>query len=215
LAGDVTEGSVLVPDRGPVTVLEQGPRRGRRLLLAHGAGGTARSPFLSQVSDGLASAGFRVVRFNFPYSEAGRRSPDRAALLLATWRAVVDSHGGDGGAVLAGKSMGGRYATLLLAEPDPPAAVGVVLFGYPLHPPGRIEQLRTEHLPRVQVPMLFLSGTRDPLARLDLLEPAIGDLPRATLHLVDGGDHDFRVKARPSKDVMKELVDATVAFATA
>ena len=111
--------------------------------------------------------------------------------------------------------MGGRYATLLLAEPDRPAALGVVLFGYPLHPPGRTEQLRTEHLSRVPVPMLFLSGTRDPLARLDLLESAIGEVPRATLHLVDGADHDFRVKGRPSKDVTKELVDTTTAFASA
>jgi predicted alpha/beta-hydrolase family hydrolase len=193
--------------------LRDGPEGGRPFLLAHGAGGRNTSPWLGEVAAGLAAGALRVARFNFPYATAGRRAPDRPPVLLAAWRQAVTEFGdGRPDTVLAGKSMGGRYATMVMAEPDPPPASAVVLYGYPLHAPGRVDRLRREHLPAVAVPMLFLSGSRDPFARLDLIEETVAALgAAATLHVIDGADHDFRVKGRPHKDVLRELVDVTLA----
>jgi predicted alpha/beta-hydrolase family hydrolase len=117
--------------------------------------------------------------------------------------------------VLGGKSMAGRMASMLLAEPlGAPKAAGLLLVGYPLHPAGQPEKLRTEHLPRVPCPMLFLEGTRDPLCDLALLKPVLRKLGRrATLHVVEGGDHSFAVPkalGRSSTEVVAELVDATM-----
>ena len=181
------------------------------MVLAHGAGGSMESPFLRSAAAELGRRGLRVARFNFPYAEEGRRSPDRAPVLLATWRVAASELGG-ASAVLGGKSMGGRYATLLLAGDDPPPAAGCVLFGYPLHPSGRPDRPRTAHLGSVRVPMLFLGGTRDPLARVDLLEEAVSALPLARLVVIDGADHDFRVPGRPHTEVIEELGGVTARF---
>jgi predicted alpha/beta-hydrolase family hydrolase len=130
--------------------------------------------------------------------EGTRRPPDRAPRLLAAWRSMIDvarRWRRRGPIVLAGKSMGGRMASMLLAEGRAPEAVGGVWFGYPLHPPGRPEKLRADHLPDVPVPQLFLSGTKDPLCDLSLLRPVLRRIGGAArLVTVEGGDHSLAVK---------------------
>lgn len=210
----VPDGRHGLADGAGMSVWWDGPLRGRRVILAHGAGGSATSEVLAGYASALGARRMRVARFNFPYADQGRRAPDRAAVLLASWRAALRQLGGRS-PVVGGKSMGGRYATLLLAEDDAPRVSACVLLGYPLHPAGRIESLRVEHLARVQVPMLFLAGTRDPLARLDLLERAVSELPAARLHVVDGANHDFAVGRRPRHDVLEELAAATAEFVAA
>ena len=194
-----------------VSAAEDGPPDGRRVVLAHGAGGSMDSGFLRSAAAALGRRGLRVARFNFRYAEEGRRRPDGAPALLATWRVAASELGG-ASAVLGGKSMGGRYATVLLAGEGPPPAAGCVLFGYPLHPPGRPDRPRTAHLRSVRVPMLFLGGTRDPFARQDLLEEAVSGLRLARLVVIDGADHDFRVPGRAHTEVIEELGDVTARF---
>jgi predicted alpha/beta-hydrolase family hydrolase len=187
--------------RGPVSAVLEGPRKGPLLLLAPGAGGNMQGPLLGGFAAGLAATGVRCLRFNFPFSEAGRRSPDPEKVLRETWAAAFERAGDLGEPLWAGgKSMGGRYASMTTADGEIEPA-GLVFVGYPLHPPGKPDRLRDEHLGRIQVPMLFLQGTADPFARWDLLEKVIARLgKRATLHPIDGGDHSFRVRGRPKDD---------------
>jgi len=133
------------------------------LVLAHGAGGAMDTPFLNVVACGVGERGIRVVRFEFPYMAArrtgGKRgAPDRQPVLLQTWRDVVAELGGPN-LVIGGKSMGGRMATMVA---DELRVRGVVVLGYPFHPPGRPEKLRTAHLETMQTPTLIVQGTRDP-----------------------------------------------------
>lgn len=170
------------------------------VVLAHGAGGNRRTPLLTTVAEGVAAAGHRVILMNFPYTEDKRRAPDPHALLEATIDAVATYAEGTLGArrvVLGGKSMGGRMASQLVARGRP--AAGLVFIGYPLHPPGRVDSLRDAHLERIAAPMLFIQGTRDALARWDLMEAVAARLPRATLHRVEDGDHSFRVLKRTAR----------------
>ena len=141
------------------------------------------------------------LRFAFLYSEHGRRSPDREPLLRAAWSAAFQLAGEGGGPRwVGGKSLGGRIASMMVADGTLPAR-GLVFVGYPLHPPGRPERIRDAHLPDISVPMLFLQGTADPFARWELLTAVLERLgDRATLHPVDGGDHSFRVRGRPRDD---------------
>jgi predicted alpha/beta-hydrolase family hydrolase len=189
------------------------------VVLAHGAGNDMSSPFLSAVHEGVAAHGYASVKFNFPYTEAGRRAPDRAPVLEDCYRHVVaairtDPHLAPRRIVIGGKSMGGRMASHLAAQGD--AVAGLLLLGYPLHPPGKVEQLRVAHLPRIRVPMLFFAGTRDPLCRLDLLQRTLAELRApVVLHVIDGGDHSFAVpKAmhRPPHDVWEEIIRVTAAW---
>ena len=186
------------------------------VVLAHGAGNDMNAPFLSAVHEGLAGRGYVSVKFNFPYTQAGRRAPDRAPVLEDCFRHVVgalrtDPHLATGRMVIGGKSMGGRMASHLAAQGE--ALAGLLLLGYPLHPPGKVEQLRVAHLPRIDVPMLFFAGTRDPLCRLDLLQRTLAELRApVVLHIIDGGDHSFAVpKAmhRPARDVWEEIIRVT------
>jgi uncharacterized protein len=175
------------------------------VALAHGAGGDMRAPLLVAVADGLAERGHATLLFNFLYKEQGKKAPDRAPVLEQTWRAVAAwARPRAGRLVLGGKSMGGRYASIIAAKGEPCDAL--VFLGYPLHPAGRPEKLRDEHLPRVPAPMLFVQGTRDPLCRLDLLEPVLARVgPRARLFVVDGGDHSLDVlksSGRTKADVL-------------
>jgi hypothetical protein len=188
-------------------------------VLAHGAGGNRRAPFLVRIADGLAAAGHRVLLPNFPYSEEKRRLPDPPALLEATIDAVASFAGEDLGArrvFLGGKSMGGRMASQLVAKGR--HAAGLVFLGYPLHPPGRVEQLRDAHLGHIALPMLFIQGTRDAFARWDLIEAAATRLPAATLHRVADGDHSFRVLKRTGREpaeVEADIVSAIVRWSAA
>jgi predicted alpha/beta-hydrolase family hydrolase len=162
------------------------------VLAAHGAGTDQHHQMIVGIAEALAAAGLRVVTFNYPYAEAGRRRPDRADSLLACHRAVLEDvrsrHGNP--VVTAGRSMGGRMATMLAAEGVPMA--GVVAYAYPLHPAGKPDRLRIDHLHGVAVPMLFFQGERDALSRGDLFDLHIRPLPRATVVDMAGADHSFR-----------------------
>ncbi|HLJ60726.1 MAG TPA: alpha/beta family hydrolase [bacterium] len=170
-------------------------------VLAHGAGAGMTHPFLMGAAHEMAGAGISVLRFNFPYMESRRRLPGSAASLVEPWRAVLAHVAQDGNrpVVAAGKSMGGRVASMLAAqETDAFAAAGLVFFGYPLHPAGKPGQLRDAHLPHIRRPMLFIQGSRDALARIDLIEAVVDRLrPLARLHVVPGADHSFRAPREP------------------
>lgn len=192
--------TVQTPD-GEVSAIHDGPEGGPQLVLAHGAGGDLRGALLEGFAGGLAAAGVGCLRFNFLYTERGRRAPDREPLLRSAWAAAFE-RGGDLGAPVwaGGKSMGGRIASMMAADGELGAA-GLVFVGYPLHPPGKPERLRDEHLGRVPVPMLFLQGTADAFARRELLQKVLKRLgDRAVLHPVEGGDHSFRIRGRPRDD---------------
>lgn len=189
------------------------------LIIAHGAGNDMRSAFISRLQDGFAAQDIMTVKFNFPYKECGRKAPDRASLLEATWQAIVAAVSGDpelspANLFISGKSMGGRIATHLAAGGT--ECAGVILFGYPLHAPNKTEKLRAEHFAQIQCPILFLQGDRDSLCRLDLLQPALRTIQGVVdLHIVEGGDHSFKVlkrSGRRQEDVMKELIDTAVAW---
>ena len=185
--------------RGPSAgVLETPAGASAVVVLGHGAGSGMESPFMAGIAGALAELGLAVARFDFPYIHAGRKAPDPAPALLETWRlaraAVAERT--DLPLVAGGKSLGGRIASMAVAEGMP--AEALVFLGYPLHPPGRPEKLRREHLAQVGVPMLFLQGSRDPFAQSDLLAETVGGLgARARLVEVEGGDHSFRVPGGP------------------
>jgi uncharacterized protein len=169
------------------------------LVLAHGAGSGMRSPFMAGFAEELGRLGVATLRFEFPYMQAGRRAPDRPQVLLDAWgEAFAEGVERAGGrpAFAGGKSMGGRIASMAVAEGM--AAAGLVFLGYPLHPPGRPEKIRDAHLDAVPVPMLFMQGSRDSFARPDLLAGVIARLhPRAEYVEITGGDHSFRVAGGP------------------
>jgi len=163
------------------------------LVLAHGAGAGMEHPFLAGLAHALNDDGVATLRFNFPYREAGRKFPDRPPAAIAAWRAVMAEAASrsEGEPVwAAGKSFGGRMASMAVAEGM--SAAGLVYLGYPLHPPGKPEKLRDEHLYGLALPMLFLQGTRDTFATPGLLEGVVARIgPAATIEWWDGGDHSF------------------------
>jgi len=208
---------------GEVSALLDLPEPARHLLvLGHGAGAGMEHPFLEAIAHRLAARGVATFRYRFPYTEAGRRRPDPQPVLVATVRAAVAAAAREApGLPLAagGKSMGGRMTSLAAAGRDGGDGPGLaearalVFLGFPLHAPGRPGTERADHLDRVRQPMLFLQGTRDRLAGLDLIEPVIERLgDRATLHVVDGGDHSFRVpkrSGRSDEEVLDDLAETT------
>jgi predicted alpha/beta-hydrolase family hydrolase len=169
-------------------------------------------PFMTRAAEGLATHGVATLRYQFPYAEAGRRRPDPPAVLEATVRSAVAAGAADAPdlpLVAGGKSMGGRMTSRAAAADAGLNTIGIVLVGFPLHgagrPPGRE---RAAHLTEVPMPMLFLQGTRDALADLELMRGVEGELPRATLHVVEGADHGFHVVKRSGRTdamVMDEL----------
>jgi hypothetical protein len=170
------------------------------VVVAHGAGHDMNQPIFAGFAEALARAGIGCLRFNFLYKEQGRKAPDPEPVLRAVWEAAFQAGADLGGPVwAAGKSLGGRIASMVVADGLP--AEGLVFLGYPLHPPGKLDRLRDQHLARVKVPMLFVQGTADPFARWDLIEATVASLgSRATLHAVEGGDHSFRVRGGPGGD---------------
>ena len=202
--------------RGPTAgVLDVPDGAGAVVVLGHGAGSGMESPFMAGIAGALVDLGLAVARFDFPYMHAGRKAPDPAPALIETWRlaraAVADR--APLPLVAGGKSLGGRMASMAVAEGMP--AEALVFLGYPLHPPGRPEKLRREHLEHVPVPMLFLQGSRDAFAQPELLAETIGRLsPRARLLEVDGGDHSFRVPGgeRDGRAIGAGLAPAVAAF---
>jgi uncharacterized protein len=210
-------GNVRTPS-GEVSAIWDGPRGAdSALILAHGAGGDLKSSFMAQVAARLAEAGIAVCRFNFLYMERGRRSPDRPAILEETYRAVLESARGsrpDARMFIGGKSMGGRIASHLAAAGE--SVDGLVFLGYPLHPPGKPENLRAAHLADIKVPMLFVEGTRDPFCPLDTLEKVRADLVAETsVAVIDDGDHSFKVRkssGRSTEEAWNEVVSAVAAW---
>jgi predicted alpha/beta-hydrolase family hydrolase len=179
----------------------QAGRRGadRAVLLAHGAGADMHAVALSAFADALAAAKIPVLRFNFPYRSAGKKAPDRPAVLDAATRDAARELSRrtklpPERLVLGGRSMGGRYASLAVgAADDPLPALGLLLLGYPLHPPGKPEQLRVEHFPRITVPVLFVSGTRDSLGSQRALQQHARTIGApVAFHWIESADHGFR-----------------------
>jgi len=191
-------------------------------LFGHGAGAGMEHRFMDAASASLAGHGIATLRYQFPYMAAGGRRPDSRATLLATVRAAV-ALAADVAPELpllaGGKSMGGRMTSLAAAEAPLPGVLGLVFFGFPLHPAGRPSAERADHLQQVALPMLFLQGTRDGLADLDLLRPVCAQLgARATLHIVEGADHAFHVLKRSGRsddEVLAELAGTFAAWAGA
>jgi predicted alpha/beta-hydrolase family hydrolase len=185
--------------RDPFTTFLPERSNGALLVLAHGAGAGQRHPFMVSTATALSRRGISVVTFDFPYMQQHRRAPDRTPVLEAAFRSVVDSVRVEPRVAglrlfIGGKSMGGRMATHIAAD-GLPALEGVVALGYPLHPPGKPAQLRTEHLPRITVPVLIVQGERDTFgtaAEFDAVLPTMR--APVTLHVVKGGDHSLSVR---------------------
>lgn len=211
-----------VPNGGAVSGLLLEPFDSTALLLlGHGAGAGMRHRFMEELAASLATRLIATLRYQFPFMEAGRRAPDRTPRLVATVRAAVDAATGLATRkrlplVAGGKSMGGRMTSTAASEAPLPGVAGLVFFGFPLHPAGRSSVGRGDHLADVGLPMLFLQGTRDRLAELDLLRPVLDGLePTPTLHVVDDADHGFHVLRRSGRtdaQVVDELADVTAAW---
>jgi len=188
------------------------------LVLAHGAGAGMRHAFLERMAQALADRRIATFRYEFAYMEKRAGRPDPPAVAAARVREAVGEAArvAPGLPLLAGgKSFGGRMTSTAAAEAPLPGVRGQVFLGFPLHPPGQPGRSRDDHLDRVTVPMLFLQGTRDQFAQLPLLEPVIARLqPRAMLHLIDSGDHSFKVpkSSGTAEDVMNGLADTIAAW---
>jgi predicted alpha/beta-hydrolase family hydrolase len=171
---------------------------GVTLVLGHGAGADQFSKFMVDTSEGLAARGIDTVTFNFVYTEVKRKAPDRTDKLEACWTAVIKSVRSHkklaaNRLFIGGKSMGGRIASQVAAR-GLEGLSGLVFLGYPLHPPGRPDQLRSAHLPSINVPMLFVQGSRDSFGTIEELKPIVDKLGgRATLFAIKFGDHSFKV----------------------
>ncbi|WP_084003580.1 alpha/beta family hydrolase [Agromyces aureus] len=199
------------------------------LVIAHGAGTGLEHPFLEGFATAVQGLGVATLRFDFPYREAGRKFPDRAPVAIATWRAAVEfarARSTEAGAPdepiwVSGKSFGGRMASMAVAEGMP--AAGLAFLGYPLHPPGRPEKARTEHLPDVAAPMLFLQGRNDPFAAPnDQLDDLVAGLrlergstgAAIALEWIADANHSFEVKGRkrPAHEIGASLAASVVDF---
>lgn len=194
--------------RIPIEVTGDGPP----VLLAHGAGTSRDHPSTVLLRDALAARGLAVATFDYPYRAEGRKPPDRMPTLLAAHRAASGWLADQAGEppVLAGRSMGGRVGSMLAAEGEPCRAV--VCYAYPLHPAGKPDRLRVDHLGDLPVPMLAIQGTRDALARADLVDRHLRPLPKVTVIDLDGADHSYRVRGRSPDDVAGEVAERTVAW---
>ncbi len=217
--------SIIDTDNGPVSaVWNLPPDTGRRearaaLVLAHGAGQRYDHPAMTALAEALAARGPAVCRFNFPYAEGRRKPPDAKPVLVRTWLAALAWAAArpeaEGLPLFAGgRSMGGRMATVAAEEHPEFRPRGLVLFAYPLHPPGKPERIRAGHLVRVPVPMLFVSGTRDPMAPRERLDPVVAGLgPRAEVHWVEGADHGFAVLKRSRRTGAEAVAEGAGAAA--
>jgi len=212
--------TITVSDTTRVSGLMQKPPHARACyVLAHGAGAGMDHPFMENVARGLASRGIATLRYQFPYMERGSKRPDPPPLAQATVRAAVAEAQRllpDTALIAGGKSFGGRMTSQAQAKAPLEGVHGLAFLGFPLHPAGRPSQDRAEHLFEIQIPMLFLQGTRDNLASLDQLKPACKQLgKRATLKLFADADHSFHVPARTGRkdaQVLDDVLDALAAW---
>jgi predicted alpha/beta-hydrolase family hydrolase len=195
------------------------PRIGAALILGHGAGAGQHSSFMTDFAAALAGLGADIITFNFLYTEQKRKLPDRAPALEMCYRAVIETirdhvDSARHALFIGGKSMGGRIATQVAAADADVALAGLVLLGYPLHPPGRPDKLRDAHLPAVGRPVLFVQGSRDGFGTPDELQPIFARMiPTPTMYEVIGGDHSFRLTGRDPmrqravyEDIQREIV---------
>ena len=207
--------SIAIDDGARISGLLQAPRGARACcVLAHGAGAGMTHPFMADVAKGLVERRSAALRFQFPYMEQGSKRPDTPPLAQAAVRAAALEAARlapDLPLFAGGKSFGGRMTSQAQAASPLPGVRGLVFLGFPLHPPGEPSTQRAKHLFEVQVPMLFLQGTRDDFAKLELLEPLCNELgPRATLKLFPDADHSFHVPARTGRkdsQIRDELLD--------
>ncbi len=189
------------------------------LALAHGAGAGMRHPFMNALSLALVSRGFAVLRYQFPYMEAGKKRTDTPAVAIRTVEAAATElrkRFSKLPLLAAGKSFGGRMTTTAAAEGLLLDISGLICFGFPLHPSGKPSIKRAAHLAQVPVPILFLQGTRDGLADLKLLRPVCAKLPGASLQVIEGADHSFGIlkrSGRTAQEVMEELAEESLRFA--
>jgi predicted alpha/beta-hydrolase family hydrolase len=198
-------------------VIFDGPARApHTFVLAHGAGGAMDTPFLNIVARGIAARGIRMVRFEFPYMAARRESgkrggPDRQPVLLDSWRQVAAELGGGETLVIGGKSMGGRMATMVA---DELRVRGLVCFGYPFHPPGKPQQLRTAHLETLRTPALIVQGERDPFGTPD--EVAKYSLSKTIrVEWIDDGDHSLhprKASGTTEQQNLERAIDLAATF---
>jgi predicted alpha/beta-hydrolase family hydrolase len=208
--GDVTVSAVYARPQNPSATV----------VVAHGAGAGMEHPFLRGFTAALNELGMATLRFNFPYREAGRKFPDRPPAAIAAWRAAMAAvaeqaaaHDDSGPVWAAGKSFGGRMASMAVAQGMD--AAGLVYLGYPLHPPGKPEKLRDEHLYGMTTPMLFLQGSRDTFATPAILADVVSRIgPTAVLKWVENGDHSFAVAGvkRSADEVGASLAGPVAAF---
>ena len=215
-APDAKSMRMAVPGAGDVSALLIRPAKPTALyVLAHGAGADMRHAFMEAIAQRLAARGIGTLRYQFPYSEKGSRRIDPEPVLLATVRAAVAAGRDAAGGVpllAGGKSMGGRMTSRAAAAEPLPGVAGLVFLGFPLHPAGQPGTSRADHLAKVELPMLFLQGSRDSLADLSLLRPVLERLgARATLRVFDDADHGFHVpkrSGRTDEQLLEELAAA-------
>jgi uncharacterized protein len=211
IAVEIAPGQKVTATVYPVAKREPG---GVTLILGHGAGAGQSSGFMVSFATALAVRGIETVTFNFSYMEQGRRLPDPKDKLESCYRAVIETVAqrkrGRGPLAIGGKSMGGRIASQVAAG-DAPHVAGLVLLGYPLHPPGKKDQLRAKHLAAIKAPMLFVQGSRDTFGTPEELRPILKTLKApAELYEVAGGDHSFKVLKRAvvtQEDTYKAVLD--------
>jgi predicted alpha/beta-hydrolase family hydrolase len=200
----------------PPELLFDGPKRAPlTVALAHGAGAPMDSPFMNVIAEGLAGRGLRVARFEFPYmaerrATGKRRGPNPGPQLCKAWLEAIDALGGGERVVIGGKSLGGRIASMVA---DEAGARGLVCLGYPFHPPGRPEKLRTAHLEHLETPALIVQGTRDPFGVPAEVEdyPLSGKIRVAWL---EDGDHSFKPRKSSGRDLQQNLDEAVDVVAT-
>jgi predicted alpha/beta-hydrolase family hydrolase len=214
---------VTIAEHGPVSALLTAPQDAAACyVFAHGAGAGMTHASMTSFAEGLAAREVATLRFQFPYMERGSKRVDPPAVARAAVRAAVDEAARRAGALplfAGGRSFGGRMTSQAQAEAPLPGVRGLAFVGFPLHPAGRPGTDRAAHLSEIGIPMLFLQGTRDELATLDLLNPVVHGLgPSATLELIDDADHSFHVRSRSGRNdaqVREAMLDATVAWMAA
>lgn len=203
-----------LPTSDPPELLITGPKNSKwTVVFAHGAGAAMDTPFMNAIADGLGKHKVRVIRFEFPYMAESRRSekrrpPDREPKLRATWQRVIDSQNTDR-LVIGGKSMGGRIASLMA---DEASVAGLVCLGYPFHPTGKPDKLRTAHLESIVTPTLIIQGERDPFGNRD--EVAGYTLSQQIrLHWLTDGDHSFKPRKTSGRSLEKNIDEAVACIA--
>lgn len=187
------------------------------LIIAHGAGRDMNSVFVSHIHEGIAKHNILTVKFNFPYMERGSKAPNTPHVLEETWHRVIETVIEKTGVkrkqiFLSGKSMGGKYATILACKED--LYAGIILYGFPLHAPGKPHKPRFDLLKVIHEPMLFFQGTRDSLCQLEVFKPLLETItPKPTLHIIEGANHSFNLLKRidrTEESVLDEIVEVSV-----